>query len=573
MDFGNGTVQGNQFTITYTTPGKYLLRIAFQSQPTDPFDDIEINVEPNIQPAYEVYTCSGSKVSIKVTEQIYDQYFIDFGDSSPKITVAKSANQIAQHTYGVAGNYTILVNGKKNQAANNCAAKPISFAAVAVVPPPTITTLTAVDEVSARLDFFKPVNVQYKLEMATNGVGFAQLQSMYDVATVTTNNLRLDNNFYCFRLSAYDPCSFQNNYSPIICSQKVTLTPQNNQHKLDWLTHTGVTQIASVAINRDGTFYQSKAGSTLSFVDPDVVCNTNYCYQIVSKYAWGGNSFSLPKCGVAISTTIPSTILNSSAEVGGADVQLSWLQPLLFTAVEYSIQKAIGTGSYVFFDRSTLPNYIDAGFSLTEAQCYKINYVDKCNNTSASSMPICPIQLSGSLNAENEVSLSWNAYSGWSQGVKNYVIEKYDQSNNLLSTTDIGLNLSFSESRVDIDHQIVSYKIIAKPKQLGIAESSSNKIKLSKSINLYFPTAFTPDRKGPMVNETFTVRGQFITKLELSIFDRWGALVFYSDKGEPWDGFQNGQLMPVSTYVWTANVKDLSGQSYKKSGTVVLMRK
>ncbi|NOS56590.1 MAG: hypothetical protein HOP37_10095, partial [Cyclobacteriaceae bacterium] len=74
-------------------------------------------------------------------------------------------------------------------------------------------------------------------------------------------------------------------------------------------------------------------------------------------------------------------------------------------------------------------------------------------------------------------------------------------------------------------------------------------------------------------NEVFELRGQFITRLELSIFDRWGSLVFYSDTNEPWNGTQRGLPMPLASYVWTANITDLAGRSFKRTGTVVLLRK
>jgi gliding motility-associated-like protein len=92
-------------------------------------------------------------------------------------------------------------------------------------------------------------------------------------------------------------------------------------------------------------------------------------------------------------------------------------------------------------------------------------------------------------------------------------------------------------------------------------------------VNLFFPTAFTPDNKGPKENETFFVGGQFISKIELSVFDRWGSLVFYTDKNEAWDGTQAGQAMPIATYVWRANVTDVSGRTTQHTGSVVLIRK
>jgi gliding motility-associated-like protein len=61
--------------------------------------------------------------------------------------------------------------------------------------------------------------------------------------------------------------------------------------------------------------------------------------------------------------------------------------------------------------------------------------------------------------------------------------------------------------------------------------------------------------------------------MQLQIYDRWGSLVFLSDKNEPWDGRREGINMPDATYVWTAEGTDLNGSTFKKAGTVVLIRK
>jgi len=569
MDFlGNKNTIQNTFSFTYVTAGTYRLSITYQAGVVD---SINITVDPNAQPPFEVYTCSGSQVSLKITDQTYDQYFVDFGDASPLLPIIKSNNQVAQYTYGSTTLVTIKVNGKRNNAANNCSAKEIAFKPVASLPLPQITQLTEVDASTLKLDFAQPVNVQYKLEMATNTQSFVQLQSLYGVATATTTNLNLDNNYYSFRLSSYDPCTFQNNYSQVIYSHKLTVTPQSGQNKLDWQTNTS--GVANVNINRNKVLYNNKTGSTVSFLDPDVTCNTDYCYQLESNYSWGGKSVSLEKCGKAFSSAIPTTITNTTSVVESDGVKISWIQPPLFSVKNYSILKAVGTGTFNFYDNSLVTNYKDYIFTVGADQCYKINYVDNCDNRSLNSNPICPVQLQGELSDENKVTLTWNAYSGWNLGVKSYQILKYNQSGSLIATIDRGTNLSFTETDTDLQNQIVFYKIVAKPNELGILQSESNQIQLIKPVNLYFPTAFTPDRKGPSANETFKVQGQFIKKLELSIFDRWGAVVFYTDKGEAWEGFQNGQPMPISTYVWVANITDESGKTYQRSGTVVLMRK
>jgi gliding motility-associated-like protein len=96
---------------------------------------------------------------------------------------------------------------------------------------------------------------------------------------------------------------------------------------------------------------------------------------------------------------------------------------------------------------------------------------------------------------------------------------------------------------------------------------------VTKEVNLFYPTAFTPDGVGPIENETFTVRGQYIVKLELKVFDRWGSMVFYTDKNEPWNGTNNGKALPEGTYVWRAQINDLAGRDFSGGSTVVILKK
>jgi gliding motility-associated-like protein len=158
-------------------------------------------------------------------------------------------------------------------------------------------------------------------------------------------------------------------------------------------------------------------------------------------------------------------------------------------------------------------------------------------------------------------------------GVQSYLLEKYDKAGVLIRTFNLGKTTTFIDDQPDTKNQIVSYRVVAKANQAGLVASASNQVIFTKSINLVYPTAFTPDGRGPTENEVFELRGQFIARLELSIFDRWGALVFYSDKNESWDGTQLGLPMPLASYVWTATITDLAGRSFKRTGTVVLLRK
>jgi gliding motility-associated-like protein len=95
---------------------------------------------------------------------------------------------------------------------------------------------------------------------------------------------------------------------------------------------------------------------------------------------------------------------------------------------------------------------------------------------------------------------------------------------------------------------------------------------VTKSPNLFHPSAFTPN--GDNLNDIFDVYGQFITDFEMNIFNRWGELLFTtSTLGQGWDGSYKGNTMPEGTYTFVAKITDHIGRTFKKSGTVVLLRK
>ena len=90
---------------------------------------------------------------------------------------------------------------------------------------------------------------------------------------------------------------------------------------------------------------------------------------------------------------------------------------------------------------------------------------------------------------------------------------------------------------------------------------------------LYVPNAFTP---GPNTqNPLFHVYGSGIADFEISIFNRWGQLVYESEEiEEGWDGTVNGRPAQQDVYVWkvvyTTDVKP--GSIQNEFGHVTLLR-
>jgi gliding motility-associated-like protein len=579
MDFeGNNNQKQNTFTYTYTNSTQnsiqFKLSVLYQSAGAD---DITITVDPDIKPEYEVYSCNGSKVSIKVTDKTYDQYIIDFDNNGTvDSTVPSGNNAVAQFDYGTPGSYNISVKGKKNNSAPNCSAMIKPFTAITTIPVKELDELNSIDKNTLKIDFTPATNIQYKLEIAQNGISsFQQLQTFYATGSYTTTAVDLDKNFYCFKLGAFDACTGVNNYSSIACTQVVNLDIKSGVNTISW-TSNGI-GVNNVAINRNGKNYSGTAYSPNSFSDPfpNISCNTDYSYYVVFNYPSGTKSTSLEKKGKSFITLTPNSIKNVSTVTGTQSVNISWLadplQDPLLTPNVYSVLKSENKSSYsVLGSPSTPLIYSDNSYSEQNATCYKINYADLCANQSDQGQEACPIVIKGVLDKKNNISLNWNEYGGWQNGVKNYKLEKLSSSGSLISSIDINVN-SYEETSSDNVNQIVTYKVTAIPNDIGLTSSTSNLITFTKEANLFYPTAFSPN--GDNLNDTFAVSGQFISKLTIRIFDRWGGLLYASEKNEPWNGYADGKLLSEGGYIWKVEITDLAGQTFSRTGTIFLLTK
>ena len=91
--------------------------------------------------------------------------------------------------------------------------------------------------------------------------------------------------------------------------------------------------------------------------------------------------------------------------------------------------------------------------------------------------------------------------------------------------------------------------------------------------NFLVPNAFTPNQDG--LNDCFGVKYWSVTdEFELSIYNRWGQLVFVTkDKMKCWDGKFKGVQQPSGVFVYQIRAKSpCSTEKVYKKGTLVLIR-
>lgn len=107
----------------------------------------------------------------------------------------------------------------------------------------------------------------------------------------------------------------------------------------------------------------------------------------------------------------------------------------------------------------------------------------------------------------------------------------------------------------------------------GCVDSSAQTVFVEPSFLIYIPNSFSPNEDG--VNDYFTANGVFIKEFEMSIFDRWGNLIFKTnDIAKPWDGKSNGgtESSQQDVYVYSIKCIDYMGNKHLYKGTVTLIK-
>lgn len=97
-------------------------------------------------------------------------------------------------------------------------------------------------------------------------------------------------------------------------------------------------------------------------------------------------------------------------------------------------------------------------------------------------------------------------------------------------------------------------------------------VKIIKGVDIYVPTAFTPNGDG--LNETLRPTLMGVKELQyFRVYNRWGQLLFETKtKWDGWDGKLNGKPQGTSVFVWEARALGVDGKTYMQRGTSVLVR-
>ncbi|MEF8983082.1 MAG: PKD domain-containing protein [Bacteroidales bacterium] len=111
----------------------------------------------------------------------------------------------------------------------------------------------------------------------------------------------------------------------------------------------------------------------------------------------------------------------------------------------------------------------------------------------------------------------------------------------------------------------------------------TNAVDVDQSGKIKFPSGFTPNSDGPVgghynensrENNVFHPIAKGVEEYHLQIFNRWGVMVFESDKLDVgWDGYYQDKLAQEGVYIYKVQGRFNNGNRFEKVGDFVLIRK
>lgn len=117
-----------------------------------------------------------------------------------------------------------------------------------------------------------------------------------------------------------------------------------------------------------------------------------------------------------------------------------------------------------------------------------------------------------------------------------------------------------------------TYTVALIVSQGGCSDTAYAVIVVRDPMDVEVPNVFTPN--GDTYNDLFHVTSYGVKEMTMSVFDRWGRLVFEDTAQDPvWDGnIKGGGKAPDGTYFYVIKASDEAGDQVEKKGSLSLFR-
>ena len=403
------------------------------------------------------------------------------------------------------------------------------------------------------------------------------------------NNLDIRNNSYCFKVLVQNTCEeFSNiNQTQEHCTIDLETVSGNDEILLNWNDYVGYT-VGQYEVYR-ATSYDINtlvqigvvSGNTTSFVDTAMFCRDSVTYRVLAvgfgssdqrSYSDLSSNAPFHPVPVEASHIITATVIDDDY------VEVSWTDYTGYRPGEYLVERSedgITWDSLTQVPITTTLIQDTTALVDTASYFYRVFNIDACGDISAVGRIGRTIYLNATLGGAGTIPLlNWNHYQKWANGVLNYQIEIYNEQTELFEPVDIlpGNNNRFDDNLSQLDQAMYCYRIVAYEVGGNSATSVSNVKCVIFGPEVYAPNAFTPNNDGR--NEEFKVYVPNLRNGELTIYDRWGELIFRTSdpNGTGWDGTFKGRAVQEGVYVYVISGSGVDGTGFTRSGTVTLIR-
>lgn len=284
---------------------------------------------------------------------------------------------------------------------------------------------------------------------------------------------------------------------------------------------------------------------------------------------------------------LPDTVKLYAVSVeNNKSIRVTWVKSLDKDFARYFVYKEDPSSSRPTKEIYQSANQNDTTFLDKDVEvnkktyCYTVVVKDTCDNYGPKGQIGCSILLEGqAMPFANTVN--WSPFAFYNTVNPVYQLRiKGNLSPDIQFKPLTIIDSAYLDTALDPQSFVFSYTVVAQHQGYTPSnrprityESSSNTIEFNQSPQLYIPNAFTPNQDG--INDIWDIRDIFIDEFHLSIYDKWGQVVFETrDKSQKWNGnFQRTDVAaPSDVYIYQLTYKGLRSPEFKLKGTITLLR-
>ncbi|MEO1652281.1 MAG: gliding motility-associated C-terminal domain-containing protein [Bacteroidota bacterium] len=571
---------------TYQTPGTFRIiqRVQVNIGGNTRLDTSSriVTVLETPEPDFEIAGfCENNQVFLEITDTVYREYIINWGDASPIEILDRQVSTTISHTYSQSRSYSLTVIGNHVPGACGDTSATLINTFDEIALPRVREIRNVVSDASQGRAVFSlqsDPNTRYQLLREGNNGVLAGIFGDGNPVEITADSIPTQGGA-CFRIRTLDFCGNQAESSDLYCLLSLDVDVADGQNQINWTPYATLdselrSAFQQYIIYRNGQPFQIITDIAQgSFLDQRVDCNVQYCYEVRAIFQsarFDFESISNEACVLTFSNLSPAPVprFNSSVE-SPRSIRLFWELPDSVRAINYELVRLNANDTTEFITNQEAALKTD--LLIDAPQCFVLRYLDDCGNFSGISEMTCPAFLSLVSQSNGEITLSWTPYTNAEQSLISYTVQKLDEQGQVYEESPILNTTTYVDRNAVEDRQILRYRVRT---QIDLGQSSfsfSNELEVIQRFRIFFPNAFTPN--GDNLNDTFKPTFLFVKTYQLRIFSRSGELIYESNQiEEGWDGNINGQSAPQGGYVYAVELEDFQGERFQSKGTLVLIR-